>query len=369
MSPPEIDAPLPRVLIVDDSRIVRATLIKRIRDRYDFREEANGEAGWQALVLDHSIHLLITDISMPVLDGYGLLKRIRESKLARLRDLPVLMLSGDEDEDALEHAKALGATDFIGKGVGGAELLARIDSLVRLSQAQHQLKENRALQVQEEETGLFTRKYIELQAAQALSLAMRHDTRLSVMVVAFDRVASLLEEQGEEMVRQLELRFIRMLAGKTRKEDSLGRYAGSQFALVSPGTPYPACESFANRLREAIEVANITAHGQRLNLSISVGVANSPVDTVTSAGALLELAGVRLKAAQQAGGNRVIACQARSEADLVVPKLAHAIDLIKAGHEKAVIPHLDTLGEQITPLLRLLERERDFCWPPASGKP
>lgn len=348
---------LPRVLIIDDSRMVRATIIKRIRERYDFREEVDGEAGWQALVLDHSIQLVISDLSMPMLDGFGLLTRIRASRLARIREMPVLMLSGEEGEASLERAKALGVSDFISKSIGAAELLARIDSLVKLSQTQAKLKETREQQVQDPETGLFTRKYIELQAAQAMSHAMRHDSQVSAMVMGFDRFAALREEHGDEVVKQLQLRFSKMLANKIRKEDSLGHFAGSQFAVVSPGTPYPACESFANRLREAIEVANISLHGQRLTLSVSVGVANTPDDHVTSAGALLELAGARLKAAQQSGGNRVIACNAKPLTQLAAPSLAHAMELIRAGHESAVIPHLLKLGKQVFPLLQLLEKE------------
>lgn len=355
----------PRILIVDDSRMVRATIIKRIRDYFDFREEVDGEAGWQALVLDRSINLVLSDLSMPVLDGYGLLSRIRSSKLARIRDIPVVMISGEESEDARERAKMLGATDFIGKGVGSAELLARIDSLLKMAQTQVQLKENLEHQVQDPETGLFTRKYIELQAAQAMSHALRHDSQVSALVVGFDRFGALRQEHGDEVVKQLQLRFSKMLANKIRKEDSLGHFIGSQFAVVSPGTPYPACESFANRLREAIEVANISLHGQRLDLTVSIGVSNSPVDSVSSAGALLELAGARLKAAQQVGGNRVIACTAKPLAELVTPSLGHALDLIKAGHESVVIPHLVKLGKQLLPLLRLLERELKLGLPVA----
>lgn len=58
---------LPRILIVDESRMVRAMLIRHIRDQYDFREEADGEAAWQVLVLDHSIELVICSLSLPVL--------------------------------------------------------------------------------------------------------------------------------------------------------------------------------------------------------------------------------------------------------------------------------------------------------------
>ncbi len=356
---------LPRVLIVDESRMVRAMISKHIRDHYDSREEADGEAAWQVLVLDHSIQLVICSLSLPVLDGNGLLVRVRSSRLTRLAQMPMLMISGDNDA-ALERAKQHGASEFINRGTGGAELLARIDSLLKLAQAQSELKENLEQHVQNPETGLFTRKYIELQAAQAMSHAMRHGGEVSAMVVGFDHFGTLREEHGADVVKQLQHRFITMLASKIRKEDSLGHFAGSQLVVISPGTPHPACESFGNRLREAIHVANIAAHGQRLNLSVSVGVSNSPMDAVTSAGALVELAGARLKAAQQAGGNRVIACATQQlPVAVAAPRIDLAIALVKSGHESEVVPHLAELASQVLPLLKLLDREYTLGLPMA----
>ena len=357
--------PLPRLLIVDESRMVRAMIGKHIRDHYDFREEADGEAAWQVLVLDHSIELVICSLSLPVLDGDGLLVRVRSSRLTRLAQMPMLMISGDNDE-ALERAKGHGATDFISRGTGATELLARIDSSLKLAQAQSQLKDTLEQHVQNPETGLFTRKYVELQAAQGMSHAMRHDSEVSAMVVSFDHIGALREEHGIEVVKQLQQRFITMLASKIRKEDSLGHYIGSQLVVISPGTPFPACASFGNRLREAIHVANIAAHGQRLNLSVSVGVSNSPVDGVTSAGALIELAGARLKAAQQAGGNRVIACAvAQVPVAVTAPRIDLAVALAKSGHESELLPHLSVLASQLLPLLKLLDREYRLALPMA----
>jgi hypothetical protein len=110
-------------------------------------------------------------------------------------------------------------------------------------------------------------------------------------------------------------------------------------------------------LREAIHVANIAVHGKRLNLSVSVGVSNSPVDGVSSAGTLIELAGIRLKAAQQSGGNRVVACSVPPPTAAMAPRIDLALALIEAGHEHEVMPHLEALGIQILPLLKLLEQE------------
>ena len=348
---------LPRILIVDESRMVRAMLIRHIRDQYDFREEADGEAAWQVLVLDHSIELVICSLSLPVLDGDGLLVRVRSSRLSRLCQMLMLMISGD-DEQAIERARAHGASDFISRNTGATELLARIESLLKLAQARNQLKENLEQHVQNPETGIFTRKYIELQAVQAMSHAMRHNGEVSAIVMGFDNVGALREEYGVDALKQLQQRFISMLSGKIRKEDSLGHYIGSQLAVISPGMSFSACESFGNRLREAIRVANITVHGQRLNLSVSVGISNSPADTVSSAGALIELAGARLKAAQQAGGNRVIACDAPAvEVSGVAPTLERALVLLQSGAEGAIKPHLPELGKQLLPLLALIDRD------------
>ena len=351
--------PLPRILIVDESRMVRAMIIKQIREFYDFREEADGEAAWQVLVLDQSIELVICSLSLPVLSGDDLLVRVRSSRLARLAQMPMLMIAGDNTE-VLERAKSHGASDFISRNTVAAELLARIDSLLKLAQVRHQLKENLAQNVQNPETGLFTRKYIELQAVQAMSHAMRHGGEVSAMVMGFDNVGELREEHGADAVAQLQKRFIAMLVGKIRKEDSLGHYAGSQLVVVSPGTPYPDCESFGNRLCRAIYEANIAIRGHRLNLSVSIGVANSPLDGVSSAGALIELAGARLKAAQQAGGNRVIACHVDPSKVTVAPTIERALDMIRMGHESEVVPHLAMLGRQLLPLLKLLERDLEL---------
>lgn len=195
-----------------------------------------------------------------------------------------------------------------------------------------------------------------------MSHAMRHDNEVSAIVMGFDNVGALREEHGLEVVKQLQQRFVAMLISKIRKEDSLGHFAGGQLVVVSPGTPYPACESFGNRLREAIQAANIAVHGQ--HLSVSVGVSNSPVDTVASAGALIELAGARLKAAQ-AGGNRVVSCNVKASNATVTPTIERAISLIKSGDEREVIPHLRALGRQILPLLKLMERELKLGLPMA----
>ncbi len=344
-----------RVLIVDQSRMVRATLIKLIRKHYGFREEGDGEAGWQALVLDHSIHLVICSLSLPILDGEGLLARVRSSKLARLRRMPVLVIAGDNAE-AMERARALGASDFIRRGIGSGELVARIDALLRLAAEKDEPGGEAALTAKHPNTGLPGRRQIELETGRAVAQAVREDTPVSIMILGFDHCDRLREEHGEELAREFQRRLASMLAKKVRREDSLGHYSDDDLVVVSPGTPYPASETFAKRICAAFTVANITVHGQRVDLTISIGVANAPVDRQNTAAALLALAAQRLKSARMAGGKRVVACFEQVQ-ETAMPAIDHAIDLIRAGHEREVIPHLVPLGLEAFPLLELLARE------------
>lgn len=348
------DFGLPRILVVDDSRMVRASIVKHLQGNFAIREEADGEAAWQTLVLDQSLVAIISDLQMPKLDGYGLLERIRSSKLRRLQTIPFILLSGEESEEERQRAQRLGVSDFITKGIGTAELLTRLSHLIELNQTRRKVEESRELMVQDD-AGIFTRKYIELQAAQALSHAARHGSEVSVMLLGIDRFGEICERLGSDLANQVASRFATMLAGKMRREDSLGHFDRGQFVIVSPGTSPVRCASFAERVREAMESARIAVRGQTLKMTISTGVANAPEDRVTSAGNLFDLAATRMREGMQAGGNRIVTGGANQTVVRTLTVL-QALDLIRSGQSEAVQPQLAALGLQILPLLASLER-------------
>jgi len=359
---PEVDvADLPHILIVDDSRVVRVKLIHHLKDHYDVREESDGEAAWQTLVVDHSIKAVISDLQMPKLNGYELLERVRTSKLRRLQQIPFIMVSGEETEEERAKALAMGVSDFVTKGAGSTELLTRLNNLLSLTNAKENLEADRERLVQDPVSGLYSRKYLELQAAQALSHAARHGIDVSVMVLGFDGFDGMCQRLGVEVAEEVCNRFGKMLAGKVRHEDSLGHYGMGQFAVVSPGTAPAFCATFAERVREAVEMAKLTIRGETVALTVSIGLASTPSDTVSSAGALLDLAGERMHSAMAAGGNRTEAGGVRPATRPI--SLNHALELLAAGRVEPVVPHLPALLERLLPMLQLMDKELGLALP------
>jgi DNA-binding response OmpR family regulator len=114
------------VLVVDDDADVRR-LVKELLTRAGYRvnEAPDGRAALRALYEERP-DLVVLDVSMPELDGWATLERIRE-----LSDVPVVMLSALGAE--LEKVRALrgGADDYVTKPFGRQELLARVETVLR----------------------------------------------------------------------------------------------------------------------------------------------------------------------------------------------------------------------------------------------
>ena len=348
---------LPKILIVDDSRIVRVTLIKHLKGNYEFHEEADGEAGWAALVADPELQVVLTDLSMPKLDGYGLIARIRAADDPRIKKTPVVLISGEEDEASRNKAKELGANDFITKGIGTTELLARIASLVNLAKVESALTESQDKQVKHPETGIFSARYIAEQAEQVVAIALRHQQSASALVIGIDGFDRIRSQYGESVGKQLGLKFGQLLSSKMRKEDSLGHYEGDTFVVLSPATPEPGCLVFAERIREAVEALNVTLGGKRLTLTVSIGISDAPPDPVKNGAEWLTLAAKRLVQAVQAGGNRAVGCGDREEARPRIPTIDHALAILHAGRQDELAAHAGELALKVLPILKMANQE------------
>ena len=113
------------ILVVDDSRTVRAAINKILALNYNIIQAEDGEDAWEKLLELQNVSMVISDIMMPKLDGYGLICRIRAATQPELMNIPIVVITSSEDAITRERAHACGANDFIVKPVSAVDLMER----------------------------------------------------------------------------------------------------------------------------------------------------------------------------------------------------------------------------------------------------
>lgn len=125
----EAGADAARVLLVEDNADMRAYLAGLLSPRYRVEAVHDGTAGLRA-AREHPPDLVLSDIMMPGLDGFGLLAALRGDE--RTRALPVVLLSARAGEEARTDGMEAGADDYLVKPFTARELLARVGAHVSM---------------------------------------------------------------------------------------------------------------------------------------------------------------------------------------------------------------------------------------------
>lgn len=278
-----------RVLVVDDSKFVRTTFKSILSASFAVREEADGEAAWDAVASDPAIVMVFTDLDMPRLNGFGLLERIRSAGEARIRELPVVVISGNEEAATKERARQAGANDFIAKSADAPEVLSRIDNLLRLVSASRTATHDPL-------TGTLTPHYLVTEGRKLYAHARRHASELSVMALRLDSHAEILRSAGKEIADVIVARIAKLILAKVRSEDSVARCADDTFMVLAAGSTLAQAQALGERLRRELAEAKVTHRQQLLRFPSRVGVAALAHDPAGSIEELMRLALRRLDA-------------------------------------------------------------------------
>lgn len=331
------ELPQKRVLVVDDSRFVRATFAAVLKAVLPVREEADGEAAWKALQEDRSIVLVFTDLDMPKLDGFGLLTRIRAAADERLKKLPVVVISGAEQAGVKEKARSAGANDFISKTADPPELLARLDNVLKVVTA------NQAEATHDPLTGALSASYLRTESEKRFSYAKRHDAELSIMALRVDTAGDIVRAAGRDAAEQLIARIAKLVMGQVRAEDSVARTAAATFMVVSPATSAARMLQLAKRLQAQLQQARVGYAGQTLKIAASYGVSSMHVDSADSIDELMGLATKRLD-----GGMLTLPAETvPAEIDQALRTLEHADTSMLGEVSQEILERLQRIAKAI----------------------
>ncbi len=141
-------------------------------------------------------------------------------------------------------------------------------------------------------------------AAQELARARRHGQALSLMMVDVDHFKGINDRHGHNAGDEILRVVADLLSDALRETDLLARFGGDEFALLLPETPSAGAEVLAERLREALEKAQIHAAGESVAVTLSCGI-TSYRDGDSDIETLVERADRALYRAKRGGRNRI----------------------------------------------------------------
>ena len=138
-----------KILIVDDSELNREMLKAILGEEYDYAEAENGAQAILMLQQDMNIDLLLLDINMPKIDGFGVLEVMKQRNW--LQEIPVIITSSEDDESFIQKAYELGVTDYIRRPFNPTVTQRRVSNALTLYARQKHLVHLAEEQVYEHE--------------------------------------------------------------------------------------------------------------------------------------------------------------------------------------------------------------------------
>lgn len=301
------------ILVVDDSRLMRVAARKILKNEFDILEASDGEEAWDALQASPHISLVMSDLSMPNLDGLGLLKRIRESDSTNIQDLPVIIVTGAEDDDGSKNtALTAGASDFITKPFESVHLLARAKAQAKQHITQQALQTSEASKKKlkaeshlDSLTGLDNQQSFIRHIEEGLSYARRHHAELALVVVQVEKYKVMFLRRGKQAAEEVLQRAAQVLKQERRREDKVARIGMDIFALLLPSATTIGTRRIGEQIHRSLQSQDFEIDGEHTPVHTSLAIICASIDAETTADTLLDDAMTKLKQALQSGGNRI----------------------------------------------------------------
>ena len=258
---------------------------------------------------DGHFDIVITDISMPRMDGTELIKKITTD----FGDVDIIVITAYEMTYKYTDIIALGASDFIAKPFDMNELEAKINRVLRERELRTELKR---LSNRDGLTGLYNRRYFDENLEHEVSRALRQSYSLYLLLLDLDGLKQYNDKFGHQQGDNLLRGLAKVILENIRKDvDSAYRYGGDEFAVILPHANRQQALMVAQRLLKSFNRRSVSSN----SLSIGLAKLEDSYETLKeNLESLIRIADQALYHAKTNGGNQV--CDEGGQ--IVSPKLS-----------------------------------------------
>lgn len=289
-----------KVLLVEDNpldaRLTQDLLAEWTLDQFDISHASILAEGLARLSRER-FDVVLLDLSLPDTQGLSTVTQV----LATSPGVPVVVLSGNDDHPLALQALQHGAQDYLVKGDGGADFLAR--SILYAIERQRAQERLTYLAQYDQLTGMINRTLFRDRLVHAMARSKRKDQPLAILLLDLDRFKSVNDTFGHDVGDQVLKVVAARLTECVREVDTVARMGGDEFTAILEGISGEADVTVvANRIVESIGTPfEIGPH--RISIGASIGITLYPSDDQDIA-ELLRHADKAMYVAKQQGGSR-----------------------------------------------------------------
>ncbi len=356
-----------RVLVIDDSRVMRHAVNRVLNQEYDILEAEDGEAGWEKLVNDQTVQVVISDVQMPRLDGYSMICRIRAADLTRIAGIPIIVMTGADDDITRERAFACGANDFITKPIDSTQLLSCVRNHTLTDQHGADLADSATTLGEASNidplTQVHSRRYLLDNGEAIVASSKKKNVTLSIIQIGLDNFTTLRQQQGDDIADQVLIWLAQQLQSKTRKDDTVARIGNAEFTLVTLSSGRVEAAVLAERLRSEVSAKPFSVGGRDIRITASVGLVTMGHDQGKNLEEMLAIAHRRLMTASKSGGDRLCVSDEKQtsaqveETIIEQPGLEAALEMLARKDAGTLQPYALQLALSTLPLLEFCNKK------------
>jgi diguanylate cyclase (GGDEF)-like protein len=274
---------------------------------------AAASSGQKAIdvVRKQPVDLVVLDVDMPGLDGIDTCRVVKA--ITKDRFVPVVLLTSAGDLRARIQGLRTGADDHVEKPLDDAELLACIDSMLRVKRAHDDASRARSdpahASLDEPVGGLLDQRYFHERLEREFAEAQRHLDPLACCILVVEGLRMLFLEHGTEAAAPILHDVAERVQRALRATDAVTRFRTAELGLVLPNTRPARALALADDIVTELTSRGARIEALRMPLSVSMGIGVFPSAGVRSVRELLDAASIAVARARVAGPNRVCIVQ------------------------------------------------------------
>jgi two-component system cell cycle response regulator len=259
------------ILIVDDDTSARNSIHEFIgMAGYKSFETSSAEKALEILKTN-TIHVVITDIRLPGMNGLELTDLIKNSY-----DTDVIVITGYIGDYSYEEAINKGASDFVSKPIRFEELLLRLRRVLRerniTKERALMLKRLHDLAITDGLTKLYNSRYFYKQLDSEVDRSKRYNHPLSILFMDIDHFKHYNDTYGHLEGDKVLARIGKVIKSCLRKMDTAYRYGGEEFTVILPETSRGEVMTVAKRIKDTMENEKFSPQsGKSVSITISIG--------------------------------------------------------------------------------------------------